>query len=604
MSHQSPLVESDIETYLRQHERKELLRVLICGSVDDGKSTLIGRLLHDSKLIYEDQLAAIHRDSRKSGTSGEQLDLALLVDGLQAEREQGITIDVAWRYFSTDRRKFIIADTPGHEQYTRNMATGASTCDLAIVLIDARQGVKEQTRRHTLIARLLGIRHLIIAINKMDLMNYQEDVYEEIKQDFRDSVVSCKHGADDAGIVGNCWSASALDVAYIPVSALTGDNIIHASERMPWYEGETLMHRLEHVPIYRNDHNLEDLRFPVQWVNRPDADFRGYSGTLAAGIVRRGDAVKVLPSGVKSRVTSIVSYDGELSEAYSPMAVTLTLEDDIDVSRGNVIVDAEDDLVPGTSFCAFIVWMSEEPLSQGKEYYIQSVSGSTTCVVRDIGIIDPNGQAEPYLEQMQTSPSLEIPLNGIARASVETSAPLCLDRYPYCRDTGTFILIDRISNVTVGAGMVSGKGVANAAEPKADRGHAGAVFGLIGGGANKVAECMRAAIERAGGHCIALDATCERSPLIEGVLGRGGLVSQLADQGQICLVALSEEQEEAIEALEGRTFGIDPAMGVQDAAKAILFGAIGTAGRPSIAEAVGLYEDLRQAIQSISIYDE
>jgi len=324
MSHQSDLISTDINAYLAQHERKELLRFLTCGNVDDGKSTLIGRLLHDSKMIYEDQLAAVLADSVKSGTTGGAIDLALLVDGLQAEREQGITIDVAYRYFSTARRKFIIADTPGHEQYTRNMATGASTCDLAIILIDARHGVQIQTRRHSFITSLLGIRHILVAINKMDLVDYDREVFERIKADYLQFSSRLPQA----------------DFQFIPMSALNGDNVVNPSEHMPWYSGPTLMATLETVEIAK-DRNLRDLRFPVQYVNRPNLNFRGFCGTIASGIVRKGDEIVVLPSQKKSRVKSIVTLDGELEAAFTDMAVTLTLEHEIDISRGDMIVHSD-----------------------------------------------------------------------------------------------------------------------------------------------------------------------------------------------------------------------------------------------------------------------
>src|SRR5256714_3098100 len=315
----------DITAYLDRHQKKELLRFLTCGSVDDGKSTLIGRLLHDTKMIYEDQLAAVKRDSVKMGTTGGDIDLALLTDGLKAEREQGITIDVAYRYFSTDKRKFIIADTPGHEQYTRNMATGASTCQLAIILIDARHGVMTQTRRHSFIVSLLGIKHVIVAINKMDLVDYSQESFEKIKQDY----------------TGFVAKLDIPDVQFIPLSALKGDNVVEKSARMNWYQGPPLLNHLETVHI-ASDRNLADMRFPVQHVLRPNLNFRGFAGTIASGILRKGDEVLALPSGKKSRIKSIVTSDGELQEAFSPMAVTVTLEDEIDVSRGDMLVHPRD----------------------------------------------------------------------------------------------------------------------------------------------------------------------------------------------------------------------------------------------------------------------
>ncbi len=357
MSHQSELISQDILAYLAQHERKELLRFLTCGNVDDGKSTLIGRLLHDSKMIYEDHLETITRDSKKVGTTGDDIDLALLVDGLQAEREQGITIDVAYRYFSTTKRKFIIADTPGHEQYTRNMATGASTCDLAIILVDARHGVEDQTRRHSYIASLLGIRHLVVAINKMDLKDYDEQVYNEIKADY---LAFAKQINLDT---------SSLD--FVPMSALKGDNVVNRSEHTHWYAGQTLMEILESVDV-SGDLNDRAMRFPVQYVNRPNLNFRGYAGTLASGSLRKGDAITVLPSGKSSQIKSIVTFDGELEQAIAGQAITLTLEDEIDISRGDLIVSAQDSVRSSDHFEAMLVWMGEEPLLPGQALRFQT----------------------------------------------------------------------------------------------------------------------------------------------------------------------------------------------------------------------------------------
>src|SRR5262245_17506182 len=349
------LDKEDIHTYLARHQKKELLRFLTCGSVDDGKSTLIGRLLHDTKMIYEDQLAAVKRDSAKVGTTGAgEIDLALLTDGLKAEREQGITIDVAYRYFSTDRRKFIIADTPGHEQYTRNMATGASTCQLAIILIDARHGVQTQTRRHSFIVSLLGIKHVVVAVNKMDLVGYDRGVFERIKDDYTGFVAKLGLG----------------DVTFLPLSALKGDNVVEKSAAMPWYSGPPLLDHLETVHI-ASDRNLTDFRFPVQYVLRPNLDFRGFAGTVASGILRKGDAVVALPSGKKSKVKSIVTFDGELAEAFAPQAVTVTLEDEIDVSRGDMLVTPGDGPHVGSEVEAMVVWLAEKPLVAGRTYSIK-----------------------------------------------------------------------------------------------------------------------------------------------------------------------------------------------------------------------------------------
>jgi bifunctional enzyme CysN/CysC len=430
MSHQSDLISSDINAYLAQHERKELLRLLTCGSVDDGKSTLIGRLLYDTHMIYEDQLSAIKSDSVKSGTTGSKIDLALLTDGLQAEREQGITIDVAYRYFSTAKRKFIIADTPGHEQYTRNMATGASNCELAIILIDARHGVMTQTRRHTFIATLLGIRHLVVAINKMDLKDHDEKVFTEIRDDYLNFSADLNTG----------------EITFIPISALNGDNVVNPSENMPWYTGPTMMNILENARI-NADKNFEDFRFPVQYVNRPNLNFRGYCGTIASGVVRKGDLLTVLPSGKSSRVKSIVTYDEELETAFTPMAVTLTLEDELDISRGDQLVHTDSLPASRDHVTATLVWMSEEPMLPGKQYDFKHtsrvLSGNISTIHHKIDV-----------NTLETLPTPSLVLNEIALCDIALSQPIHFDPYKRNRGTGAFIIIDRMTNVTVGAGMI------------------------------------------------------------------------------------------------------------------------------------------------------
>jgi bifunctional enzyme CysN/CysC len=434
MSHQSDLISTDIDAYLAQHERKEMLRFLTCGNVDDGKSTLIGRLLHDSKMIYEDQLAAVQADSVKSGTTGAgKIDLALLVDGLQAEREQGITIDVAYRYFSTSTRKFIIADTPGHEQYTRNMATGASTCDLAIILIDARYGVQTQTKRHSFIASLLGIQHIIVAVNKMDLVGYSEDVFNKIKQDY----------------LSFTSTLDLRDICFLPMSALDGDNVVNRSNNMPWFSGLPLMEALNTVKI-ANDHNFDDARFPVQYVNRPNLDFRGFCGTVASGVFRKGDVITALPSGKSSKIKAIVTYDGDLQEAFPPMAVTFTLEDEIDVSRGDMLIGKEKTApVVSDKFRANIVWMTEKPLTPGRQYAIKlatrSVYGSISLIHHRIDV-----------NTLEHHDANELKLNEIGSCTVSVNAPVVFDPYKNSKGTGSFIIIDRLSNGTVGAGMITG----------------------------------------------------------------------------------------------------------------------------------------------------
>lgn len=430
MSHQSDLIESDINAYLAQHEQKELLRFLTCGSVDDGKSTLIGRLLHDSKMIYEDQLEAIRSDSTKHGTTGEKIDLALLVDGLQAEREQGITIDVAYRYFSTAKRKFIIADTPGHEQYTRNMATGASTCDLAIILIDARHGVMTQTRRHSYIASLLGIKHVVVAINKMDLVNFDEATFNKIKQNYLTFAENLGHP----------------EFLFVPMSALDGDNVVSKSERMPWYQGQSLMEILEHVQV-TGDKNLSDFRFPVQYVNRPNLNFRGFCGTVASGVVKPGERIKVLPSGKVSTVKDIVAYEGSLPQAFVGQSVTLTLSDEIDVSRGDMIVKEADQIETSNHLKTHLVWMNEAALAVGKQYLFKFASkvvpGNVRCVEYRV---DVNTQDHITADDMH--------LNDIAVVDIVLEQNMMVDEYAKNRATGAFIMIDRLSNATVAAGMV------------------------------------------------------------------------------------------------------------------------------------------------------
>ncbi len=420
-----------VEAYLHAQQHKSLLRFLTCGSVDDGKSTLIGRLLHDTRQIYEDQLSSLHNDSKRHGTQGEKIDLALLVDGLQAEREQGITIDVAYRYFSTEKRKFIIADTPGHEQYTRNMATGASTCDLAILLIDARKGVLDQTRRHSFIATLLGIRHLVVAVNKMDLVEYSETVFEQFKQDYLDFAQQLP---------------TDLDIKFVPLSALEGDNVATPSEKMSWYTGPTLLDVLETVNII-NIREQQPMRFPVQYVNRPNLDFRGYAGTLASGSIRVGQKVKVLPSGVESTVARIVTFDGDLQEAWAGEAITLVLADERDISRGDTLVDANETVKPVQNAKVDVVWMAEQPLSVGQSYDIKVGGKKARARVENIEYqVEINSLTQRVVENL--------PLNGIGLIELAFDEPLVLDNYQSNAVTGGIIFIDRLTNVTVGAGLV------------------------------------------------------------------------------------------------------------------------------------------------------
>jgi sulfate adenylyltransferase large subunit len=405
----------------------ELLRFSTAGSVDDGKSTLIGRLLHDSGGAYEDQIAAVRKASRGG------LDLALLTDGLKAEREQGITIDVAYRYFSTPRRKFIIADTPGHEQYTRNMATGASTADLAVVLVDARHGVLRQSRRHAYIAWLLGIRRLVVAVNKMDLVDWRREIFDAVRAEFND--FTRRLGAPEPH--------------YIPLSALCGDNVASRSQRMPWYGGESLLEHLEQAPVFEG-RAAGPLRFPVQYVIRPDQDFRGYAGQVASGVVRPGDEVLVLPSGRTSRVKSVTTWDGELQAAFPPMSVTVCLEDEIDISRGDMLVSPARPPHAARRFEAAVVWMSEAPLTHGRPYILKHTTRQVRASVRAI-------RHRVDLDTLENQPSGELRLNDIGAVEVETHLPLFFDPYKENRAAGSFILIDPLTNETAGAGMIAGR---------------------------------------------------------------------------------------------------------------------------------------------------
>lgn len=428
-----------IEEFLQKDEQKDLLRFLTAGSVDDGKSTLIGRLLYDSKKLYEDQLDALERDSKRVGNAGEHIDYALLLDGLKAEREQGITIDVAYRYFSTNNRKFIIADTPGHEQYTRNMITGGSTANLAIILVDARTGVITQTRRHTYLVSLLGIKHVVLAVNKMDLVDFSQERFNEIVNEYRSFV-------QPLGIP---------DVQCIPLSALEGDNVVDKSERTPWYEGASLLEYLETVQI-GNDHNLNDFRFPVQYVLRPNLDFRGFCGKVASGIVRKGDEVMALPSGKRSRIKSIVTYEGELEYAYPPMSVTLTLEDEIDVSRGEMLVHPDNQPMIGRNFEAMMVWMDEEKMDLEKSFFLkQTTNTSRTRIDRIDYKVDINTMEHLSVENGRLK-SDEVPmeLNQIAHVVMTSSKELFFDAYADNKATGAFILIDPITNNTSAVGMI------------------------------------------------------------------------------------------------------------------------------------------------------
>ena len=431
MAHQSELIAKDIGAYLESHEHKSLLRFITCGSVDDGKSTLIGRLLYEAKMVFEDQLSALERDSKRVGTRGAELDFALLVDGLAAEREQGITIDVAYRFFSTERRKFIVADTPGHEQYTRNMVTGASTADLAVILIDARKGVLTQTRRHSFLVRLLGISRVVLAVNKMDLVGYSRATFDTIVADY--SAFAARIGLHD--------------ITAIPLSAVYGDNIIERGAHMPWFQGPTLMQHLEEVPV-ADVSTGKAFRLPVQWVNRPHADFRGFAGQIASGSVQQGDRIRVLPSGRESQIARIVSADGDLPRALAGQSITVTLTSEVDVSRGDVIAAAVNTPQVASQFEATIVWMHEEPLLQGRAYLMKSGARTVTATIAPV-------KHKINVNTLDELPAERLELNDIGVCELELDRPIPFEPYADNRTLGGFILIDRLSNATVGAGLIN-----------------------------------------------------------------------------------------------------------------------------------------------------
>ncbi len=431
MSHISDLIGQNINAYLHSHKHKGLLRFITCGSVDDGKSTLIGRLLYDSKMIFEDQLKALEADSKRIGTQGQEIDFALLVDGLAAEREQGITIDVAYRFFSTEKRKFIVADTPGHEQYTRNMVTGASTADVAVVLVDARKGVLTQTRRHSYLVQLMGIKHVVLAINKMDMVDYSQEVFESIKQDY----------------LAFAQQLGELQVTTIPMSALRGDNMNERSHYMPWYHGTTLMGFLETVPIEQDRLSKLAFRMPIQWVNRPNQDFRGFSGTVASGTVQAGQRIRLQPSGREVDIARIVTQDGDLTQAFAGQAITITLAEEVDASRGDMFSLAQAPATVADQFQSHVVWMAEDPLMPGRNYWLkcgtQTVNASITKIKHQINVNTLEHIAADKLE-----------LNAVAECNLATDKPLVFDSYADNSGTGGFVLIDRISNLTVAAGVI------------------------------------------------------------------------------------------------------------------------------------------------------
>ena len=539
MSHVSDLIATDIEQYLHQHESKSLLRFITCGSVDDGKSTLIGRLLYESKMLFEDQLAAVEADSRKWGTQGGDIDFALLVDGLAAEREQGITIDVAYRFFSTDRRKFIVADTPGHEQYTRNMVTGASTADVAVILIDARKGVLTQTRRHSYLVSLIGIRKVVLAINKMDLMDYSEKVFRQIEDDYRAF-------AQKIGLA---------DITAMPLSALKGDNMLEPSSRMGWYHGPTLMGYLETVELDETRQQAGVLRMPVQWVNRPNLDFRGFAGTVAGGTVRPGDRVRAQPSGRESRVARIVTADGDLPLAVAGQSITLTLEDEIDISRGDLISAAAAPAEVADQFEATIVWMADEPLLPGRPYLLKLGTRTVNATVTE-------PKYKVNVNTLEHLAAKKLDLNEIGVCNVALDRVVAFDAYTANRETGGFILIDRLTNHTVGAGMLhfalrrahnihlQPVDVDKAARSQS-LGQKPAVLwftGLSGAGKSTIANLVEKKLHALGKHCYLLDGDNIRHGLnrdlgfteadrVENVRRVAEVARLMADAGLIVLTA-------------------------------------------------------------------
>ena len=538
MAHQSDLIADDILGYLKSQEEKSLLRFITCGSVDDGKSTLIGRLLWDSKMIFEDQLAALESDSRKVGTQNGEIDFALLLDGLQAEREQGITIDVAYRFFSTDKRKFIVADTPGHEQYTRNMATGASTADVAVILIDARKGILTQTRRHSFITSLLGIKHVVLAVNKMDLVDYDQAGFDTIVADY-------KEFAKDLGY---------SSIMPIPLSALRGDNMIEASPNTPWYDGPTLLAHLEAVQV-EQDAIEKPFRLPVQWVNRPNLDFRGFSGTIASGIIKPGDAIAVTASGQTSKVREIVTFDGNLDQAFAGQAVTLTLEDEIDISRGDVLARPDERPEFADQFEARIIWMHEDHLLPGRPYIIKMGAQVTNAQISDL-------KYKVNVNTLEHIAGKTLELNEVGIANIATDKALAFDPYDDNRHSGRFIIIDRYSNATVGAGMVnhSLRRATNVKWQEMDinkksrayqKGQQSAILwftGLSGAGKSTIANLVEKKLHAMGKHTYTLDGDNVRHGLnkdlgftdadrVENIRRVGETAKLFVDAGIITLVS-------------------------------------------------------------------
>ena len=539
MAHVSELISTDIDSYLKSHEEKSLLRFITCGSVDDGKSTLIGRMLYESQMLFDDQLSALKNDSKKLGTQGDEIDFALLVDGLAAEREQGITIDVAYRFFSTDKRKYIVADTPGHEEYTRNMATGASTADVAIILIDAKQGVLTQTRRHSFIVSMVGVKKVLLAVNKLDLVDYSEDVYRQIVSDYSD------------------FAESALNIESItavPISALLGDNVVERSENTPWYNGKTIMQYLENIEV-QNQKKQASFRMPVQWVNRPNPNFRGFSGLIASGETKIGDKVRLHPGGKESTIESIVTWKGELQQASAGQSVTITLNDEIDVSRGDIIATPTDPCGESDQFQSRILWMSADAMIPGRQYIFKSNTQSATLTL---------GKLKHRIEvnTLDHLPAKTLELNEIGVCNISLDKRIAYDSYDNNQTLGGFIVIDRLTNNTVGMGLIDfalhrsenihwqkmDVSKESRAEQKSQTPKIIWFTGLSGSGKSSIANILEKKLQALGKHTITLDGDNMRHGLnrdlgftaadrVENIRRVGEVAKLMVNSGLICITS-------------------------------------------------------------------
>ena len=539
MAHVSELISTDIDSYLKSHEEKSLLRFITCGSVDDGKSTLIGRMLYESQMLFDDQLSALKHDSKKIGTQGNEIDFALLVDGLAAEREQGITIDVAYRFFSTDKRKYIVADTPGHEEYTRNMATGASTADVAIILIDAEQGVLTQTRRHSFIVSMVGVKKVLLAVNKLDLVNYSQEVYNQIVSDYSD------------------FAENALDlesITAVPISALLGDNVVEKSEKTPWYKGETIMQYLENIEV-ENQRKQTPFRMPVQWVNRPNSSFRGFTGLIASGETKVGDKIRLHPGGNESTIESIITWDGELPKASAGQSVTITLNDEIDVSRGDIIATSTDPCGEADQFQSRILWMSDDAMIPGRQYILKS---NTQSAILTLGRL----KHRIDVNTLDHLPAKTLELNEIGVCNISLDKRIAFDSYENNQTMGGFIVIDRLSNNTVGMGLIDfalrrsenihwqkmDVSKESRAEQKSQIPKLIWFTGLSGSGKSSIANILEKKLQSLGKHTITLDGDNIRHGLnrdlgftsadrVENIRRVGEVAKLMVNSGLICITS-------------------------------------------------------------------